>query len=157
MKNVNFLVAGLLVAVLVVSGCIGQTGTGNQGNTTNTIEPSAGNVIVDVSANGFSPETVTIKKGAKVTWRNIGGGLYWIASGQHPTHTIYPGVKYSDGRSYQGSLGCIAEGQSKEGAFDSCKGIGIGEAFEFTFNYVGKWSYHNHLNPSIQGTVIVVE
>ena len=39
--------------------------------------------------------------------------------------------------------------------FDTCKGLKKGESYEFTFNEIGSWKYHNHLNPGQQGTVVV--
>ena len=88
---------------------------------------------VSVTAGGaFSPAVITVKKGTTVTWTNTGSAQVWIASDPHPTHTDYPG-------------------------FDSKAAIGTGETYSFTFDKVGSWGYHNHLNPTVKGTVIVTE
>lgn len=88
---------------------------------------------VAITAGGtFSPAVVTVKKGSTVTWTNDGDAQVWIASNPHPTHTDYPG-------------------------FDSKAAIDPGNTYSFTFNNVGSWGYHNHLNPTVQGTVIVTE
>jgi len=88
---------------------------------------------VSITAGGtFSPAVITVKKGTTVTWTNTGSAQVWIASNPHPTHTDYPG-------------------------FDSKAAIGTGESYSFTFNKVGSWGYHNHLNPTVMGTVIVTE
>jgi len=39
--------------------------------------------------------------------------------------------------------------------FDSCGGLGHDEEFEFTFDYSGNWGYHDHLNPTWTGEIIV--
>lgn len=87
---------------------------------------------VSYTAEGFQPNTITIKAGQSVTWTNNSSDDVWIASNPHPTHTDYPG-------------------------FDELKGMSNGEGYSFTFTKVGKWGYHNHLNPSQQGTVVVTQ
>jgi len=88
---------------------------------------------VSITAGGtFSPATITVKKGTTVTWTNTDGAKVWIASDPHPVHTDYPGL-------------------------DSHTDIGAGESFSFTFDKVGSWTYHNHLNPTVKGTVVVTE
>ena len=86
---------------------------------------------VSVTAGGtFSPATLTVKKGTKVTWTNSGSAKVWIASDPHPVHNGYPGL-------------------------DSGTDLRTGESFSFTFDKAGSWGYHNHFNPTIKGTVIV--
>lgn len=157
-KFTTFLSIGLLATVLAVSGCIGQNPnvTGKATDADNTV-PLGNTVVVEASANGFSPDTVTIKKGDTVKWVNKGSDKVWPASAMHPTHTVYPGANYSEEGSFMGSQACKAEGDSKDGAFDSCKGILPGGSYSFTFSQVGSWKYHDHLNPSFRGTVIVTE
>lgn len=85
---------------------------------------------VEYSSQGFSPQTVTIKSGMTVTWTNKNADGMWVASDPHPTHTDYPG-------------------------FDALKSIPTDGTYSFTFTKTGTWGYHNHLNPSQKGTVIV--
>jgi plastocyanin len=88
---------------------------------------------VTITAGGtFSPATLTVKKGTKVTWTNAGSLPVWPASAPHPVHTDYPG-------------------------FDAKTDLRNGESWSFTFDKTGSWNYHNHLNPSVTGTVIVTE
>src|SRR6185437_255902 len=87
---------------------------------------------VSYTEDGFVPSTVTIKKGETVTWTNKDSDDLWVASNPHPTHTDYPG-------------------------FDELQGISTGKTYSFTFTKVGHWGYHNHLNPSQTGTVVVTE
>ena len=85
---------------------------------------------VEVTSSGFNPGTLEINQGDKVTWTNKGSVEGWPASAVHPTHTVYPG-------------------------FDAKRGLKTGESYSFTFDKVGSWGYHDHLNPSTKGTVIV--
>jgi plastocyanin len=90
-------------------------------------------VIVEITAGGsFSPTIVTVKKGTKVTWKNLGDAPVWPAVNPHPVHTEYQG-------------------------FDARTDLRKGETYSFTFDKVGSWNYHNHLNPGTTGTVIVTE
>lgn len=95
---------------------------------------------VVVTDNGFSPKEVKIKKGDSVRWTNQSSALSWPASAIHPTHSIYPEKG-----------GCI------DSAFDACRELNKGESFTFVFNFSGSWKYHDHLNPSKVGTVVVEE
>lgn len=86
--------------------------------------------IVTYTDSGFSPSTLTIKKGDTVTFKNTASGGMWVASKPHPMHTDYP-------------------------AFDAKRKIAPGETYEFTFTNTGSWGYHNHMNPSERGTIVV--
>lgn len=94
--------------------------------------------IIIYTDNGFSPTTLTVKKGSSVDFQNNSQGSMWIASAFHPTHTAYPTTG-----------GCIGS------TFDSCSAIASGGSWSFQFDIVGSWKYHNHLNPGRFGTIIV--
>lgn len=85
---------------------------------------------VEIKDGRFIPSELKIKKGDTVVWTNRDSSQTWPASAFHPTHQVYPG-------------------------FDALKGINTGESYSFTFDKVGSWKYHNHLNPSATGAVIV--
>lgn len=86
--------------------------------------------VVNYTDSGFNPASIEIKKGDTVQFVNKSSGGMWVASGPHPTHTIYP-------------------------EFDAKKTIPSGGSYEFTFTKVGEWKYHNHSKASAFGTVIV--
>lgn len=87
--------------------------------------------VVELTDSGFSPTEVTVKKGQKVKFINKTTGKMSVASDPHPDHTIYP-------------------------EFDQYKTSQRGMVeFEFTFDKVGEWGYHNHLNSSQIGKIIV--
>lgn len=99
--------------------------------------------VVEMSSSGFSPASIEIKKGDTVNFVAIDSGI-WPASALHPTHTVYPG---------SGITKCGGDDK----IFDACEGVGQGGTFSFTFNEVGDWKYHDHLNPSRTGSVVVTE
>ncbi|TSC79227.1 MAG: Uncharacterized protein G01um101425_727 [Candidatus Peregrinibacteria bacterium Gr01-1014_25] len=86
--------------------------------------------LVVYTNDGFSPRVLTIKKGEAVTFRNDTTTEMWVASDQHPTHTLLPN-------------------------FDALKGFAQGETYAHTFTQLGSWGYHNHLRAAHQGTIVV--
>lgn len=101
------------------------------------VVPSAQH-IVQYDGSAFSPNRVTIKKGETVTFVNNGKNPMWVASAMHPTHTVYP----TKG-------GCLGS------TFDACRGYGAGSSWAFTFDEIGSWGYHDHLNASAFGKIVV--
>jgi plastocyanin len=101
-------------------------------------------VIIKITANGFEPKEVEISKGTKVTWINEQSNLSWPASDVHPTHEVYPGSSIKK---------CGTPEQDK--IFDACRGLNKREKWSFVFNEVGEWHYHDHLNPSWTGKIVV--
>ncbi len=87
---------------------------------------------ISYGTGGFTPATVTVKVGTTVRFANDGSAQMWVASAVHPTHQVLPG-------------------------FDQLTSVGNGGSYEYTFTKVGTWKYHNHVNPSETGTVIVTE
>jgi len=87
--------------------------------------------VVTYSDGGFNPKTVTVKVGTTVTFMNDSSGAMWVASDPHPVHTLLSG-------------------------FDELNSVRKGGSYEYTFTKVGTWTYHNHMNPSMKGTVVVV-
>lgn len=87
---------------------------------------------------GFFPNVLVISTGTTVTFSNSSARGFWPASGDHPTHTVYPTTG-----------GCVGS------TFDACQEIAPGQAWSFKFDTVGSWNYHDHLNPNFVGTVVV--
>lgn len=99
-----------------------------------TVAPTEGKTMeqgatVTVTKDGFQPKEITIKVGEKVTWVNKSGEEVSINSAVHPTHLVYPPL----------NLGSVADGAS----------------VSLVFPKAGTYKYHNHLNPSQFGTVVV--
>ena len=100
-------------------------------------QPVVGDTV-EITASGFDPNTLKVNVGETVTFVNKDSVSHWPASGIHPTHDLYPEAG-----------GCIGS------TFDACGPLKPGESFSFTFNYKGTWTYHDHLNSGLTGTIIV--
>ena len=92
-------------------------------------EDAEEDVEVMASETGFEPQTVTIKAGTKVVWTNTTGATADVSSAQHPTHLVYPPLNL--------------------GNFEP------GATVELVFEEPGEYKYHDHLNPTKFGTVVV--
>ena len=79
---------------------------------------------------GYTPSNITIAAGDEATFINESSVPRWPASAIHPTHEIYP-------------------------EFDPKEAIAPGASWSFTFDRAGLWRYHDHLNPTISGTITV--
>lgn len=86
-------------------------------------------MVVEVTKDGFSPQNIVISKGQSVIWQNKDTKDHTVDSDTHPTHLIYPPL----------NLGLIRPGQSKS----------------LNFPAAGTYQYHDHLNPSLTGSVAV--
>lgn len=89
-------------------------------------------VVVTYTDSGYAPNPVNIKKGTTVTFVNESSQGMWSASAVHPTHQLLPG-------------------------FDQLKSVSRGGTYEYAFEKVGTWKYHNHVAPTDIGTVVVTE
>jgi len=109
-----------------------------------TPTPSQQSNTVIYTDSGYSPATITIKKGQTVTWKNNSSKQAWTASAIHPTHKVYPGTDIT-----------LCGTPTFAPMFDSCTGISPDQSWPFRFDSVGTWKYHNHMNSAHYGTVIV--
>lgn len=85
--------------------------------------------VVTISSGGFSPKKITIKAGETVTWKNDDRANHTVNSTPHPVHTDYQPL----------NLGTIRSGETKS----------------LQFPTAGTYKYHDHLNPSLTGSVTV--
>ncbi len=147
MKKIAILVIGLM---LVAAACNKKTDTNTNNNNSNpapydssketqptestgtTAPPLRAPTTIKMTAAGFEPANVTIKKGDTVVFLNNDSKPHWPASAPHPTHTALPG-------------------------FDSLKAVAAGASYSYTFTQTGSWGYHDHLNASQFGKVTVTE
>jgi plastocyanin len=124
------LVVGLLLAAYVLAG---STSTYAHSTADNHGE------TVILNDKGFNPREITVTKGSTITWKIEGKDPHWPAADVHPSHQAYPGAG-----------GCIGS------KLDACRALKAGEAYEFEFDQVGKWTMHDHLYPEFTMTVEVV-
>ncbi|MBI4253159.1 hypothetical protein HY623_03225 [Candidatus Uhrbacteria bacterium] len=100
--------------------------------------PPPAPIVISYDGKSYTPASVEIKKGDLVMFVNMGEGEMWPASAMHPTHAVYPTIGVCGGST-----------------FDACAGVPAGGQWSFVFDKVGSWKYHDHLNPSVRGTVNV--
>ncbi len=98
---------------------------------------------VTYGANGFSPATITVAAGTRVTWTNTGSGRMWVGVDEHPSHTQYDGTSRSEH--------CAAD-YTGPAPFDQCAATAT---YSFVFTKPGTYQYHNHSNAAHVGTVVV--
>lgn len=167
MKNLLYLAFGvlLLIAITIVFVVVqnNTTPTEESSSTEISIPPtdqpdssqtndeqgisgqdSASNFAVRYTALGFEPRDMTVSAGDTVTFVNESGQAFWPASVVHPIHTVYPGSGIS--KCSTAPAGTI---------FDACTSIGVGQEWQFQFDEVGTWGYHNHLRASHTGKITV--
>ncbi len=130
----------LLLGVAVLIVIAGWVFLGNKASTNKTktspaptisASPTASSLqtMVNLTKTGFDPITLKVKVGNKVTWTNKSGAMATVNSDAHPTHTLWPFLNL--------------------GNFDDGMSVSV------TFDKTGTYTYHNHLNPSQTGTVVV--
>ena len=87
-------------------------------------------VTVNYTDEGFVPNKVEIEQGETVEFVNKSRRPMWVASNGHPAHDILP-------------------------TFDQFTVSGLGESWQYTFDQKGEWVYHDHVNASMEGVVVV--
>src|SRR3989344_1382628 len=92
--------------------------------------PKPQTVTIVFANNIATPNAVNIRVGDIVKFINNDAALHWPASGPHPTHTICPG-------------------------FDYLRGLKTSESYSFTFDTAKTCPWHDHLQPSINGQIII--
>jgi len=137
-KNITFtLVIFSLALVLAACKSYQQTGTQTGGTTqesaTEENQTAEGGVTISYTDDGFSPASVTVASGQAITWKNDSAETVQVGSNTHPTHTINQEIT--------GGEFTIA--------------LAPGESKTVTVTKTGSWGYHDHLKPSLVGTVVV--
>lgn len=119
-----------------------QPDNGMVGGDADAGTPTTG-TTVHYTTSGFSPETVTIRAGEKVTFINDTSNPMWVGADEHPTHTEFDGSDRATHCSgtYTGPT-----------PFDQCQ---QGSTYTFVFTKSGTFDYHNHSAAEFGGTVVV--
>lgn len=84
---------------------------------------------IAITDTGYSPSLLSINVGDTITWTNGAVKPSNVSSDPHPAHTDYVPL----------NLGMFNPGETQS----------------LTFDKAGTYGYHNHLNPTQTGTVIV--
>lgn len=96
--------------------------------------------LIQYTDSGFKPSRVTITEGQVVRFLNSSSEDMWVASAIHPQHRNYQERSPDD---------CIGS------AFDQCEVVPNGEFWDFKFDLIGIWGFHNHTKAKHDGTVTV--
>ena len=105
------------------------TTTTDSSSTTPTTDNKTTETVITYSDNGFSPASITVKSGSTVTIKNTSSHTMQFDSDPHPAHT--------------------GNQELNEGI------IGAGKSGSFVVTRTGTFGYHNHLDDSETGTIIV--
>ncbi len=135
MNNKRNIYQIVLTVAVVVLAVVGGFWYGRIRHHTVVSSPTVGggqtqtyNVVL--SADGFSPNPLTIHQNDTVIFSTKAGKTFWPASDPHPIHDIYP-------------------------EFDPKRPIAEDSTWSFTFTKIGDWKYHDHLFPVTRGEIIV--
>lgn len=129
------ILAAIIAVPLILSACktTQSTQVNTQSSETTENNQDASNAelgaTVIYSDSGFTPSEVTVKVGQKVDVTNNSSGVVQFNSDPHPTHTTFPILNINN----------ISPGETKSIVFDKA----------------GTYKYHNHLNASERGTIVV--
>ncbi|HEV7952023.1 MAG TPA: cupredoxin domain-containing protein [Candidatus Saccharimonadales bacterium] len=101
--------------------------------TTGTKAPSESSPVATITYtdDGFSPSTTTVKKGSTITVTNNSTVNVMLSSADHPTHVEQPELNMST--------------------------LKPGESGTITLTKVGTWGFHDHIDESMTGTIVVTE
>src|SRR3989344_4626732 len=118
-------IGGVIFAVSKKTNSPNSTSTTNTNTTSQTTNStgtsSSAESVITYSNSGFSPSSLTVKSGDKVTIKNNSSGLVQFDSDPHPDHTDDTEL----------NIGIIGPGNSTT----------------ITVTKTGSHGYHNHLNP----------
>ncbi len=95
-----------------------------------TLRPSA-TASISITAAGFEPAVLSVKKGTKIRWTNNDKAMHQVIANPHPSHDSLPGLKSE----------ILNEGQT----------------YEYVAGQSGSFGYHDEVNPTINATVEVAE
>ena len=109
-----------------------DTTTGEASSATFSAEVSRENTIVYTDS-GFGPQTLTVKSGEFINWVNDSSGTVKVGSAVHPNHTVNQEI-------------------TNDQYFIE---LALGESAKVQLTKIGEWGYHDHLKPSMTGTITV--
>lgn len=116
----------LAFALIIILALITQPGPPP---TTSVTEKPAPTAPISITASGFDPATVTVRKGTIITWTNEDTNIHQIYANPYPSGNSLPGLKSE-----------ILNNKQR---------------YTYTADRVGSFGYHDQLNPAINGTLHV--
>ena len=125
------LVIGLLI-LLVIAALISLAINNNSSKKTNNAAKSVTPRLayVKISDAGFSPATLSVTKGTVVIWQaKDNSKTVVVASNPYPSDNDLKSLKSTQ--------------------------LGSGASYRYQFNTTGTFNYHDDLNPTVNGSVVV--
>ena len=129
----------VVAVVVIIGGAIGayamtqkDAGAPSNPSTSDSGKKDSGKKIaatITYSDSGYSPSTITVKSGDTIAIKNTSSSEMQFDSDPHPVHTDDEEL----------NAGPVAPGQT----------------ITFTVTTTGTYGYHNHLNPSDSGTIVI--
>ena len=92
--------------------------------------PAVATAKVSIKSSGFFPGTVKVKVNSDVLWTNEDSAGHSVVSNPHPSHTDLPGLNSKANISQNGT-------------------------YSYRFDTAGTYKYHDDVNPTFNGVVIV--
>lgn len=128
----GIVILGILIGYFVLnSGMNNSIGNSNSANPTPEVRYGLQTYTVKLTPDGFVPQTINVKKGGIIVWKNESGAQASVNSADHPTHKLHRFLNL--------------------GMFENGSGV------QATIPETGTFSYHNHLKPEQTGTIIATE
>lgn len=103
----------------------------NEASNDTVTDAPAQTASISFTSSGFAPASLTVKKGTVVTVKNDSSTDVQFSSDEHPTHKD----------NNEMNLQILSPGQSAS----------------FTPSRVGTWGFHDHIDDSKTGTLVVTE
>jgi plastocyanin len=126
------LITALCVAVAIVTAAVlffwHHQPNSSSLSTTTSSKPTA---VIQLTSTGFVPATLSVKVGTPITWRNTDAAPHRVASNPYPQDSTIPGLH---------SMNLVS-----------------GSSYTYTPPTVGVIHYHDDLNPTHNGTIMVVK
>jgi plastocyanin len=110
-----------------------STSSANTSSGADDSEKSQDANTITYTDSGYNPQSLTINSGETITWVNDSSATAQIGSDNHPSH--------NNNRELTGNEFVIE--------------LAPGESAKVQLTKTGEWGYHNHLKPSVTGTIIV--
>jgi plastocyanin len=143
--STKWIIALVVVVLAAIGGAVALSGNSSNSSSktpstaSSTSNPSTSSqpassdqssgATITYSDSGFSPSTLSVKSGTTITIKNTSSRDIQFDSNPHPAHTDDTEL----------NVGIVSPGQS----------------ITFTVTKAGTNGYHNHLNPSDTGTIVV--
>jgi len=129
MKQKYYILLGIIALMLLGFFILGGKSTNKSTITNNNALPLPKEVTVNLDKVGFKPNTVTVKAGTAVRWKNISGNKQTVNSDDYPTNQLHKELNF--------------------GIFNN------GSSVVYIFKTVDTYGYHNQLHSEQAGKIIV--